>query len=91
MGLWDKLRQVSTDVHKLWLSRGPDSYFQYKGKREYERKRDDREREQAKGDAERKREKAERERHYEERYIGERERHIARERTEQAEETEPDL
>jgi hypothetical protein len=90
MGLWDKVRQVSTDVRKLWSSRGPDSYFQYKGKREYERKRDDREREQAKGDAERKREKAERERHYEERYTGEREHHIARERKEQAEETEPD-
>jgi hypothetical protein len=91
MGLWDKLRQVSTDVRKLRLSRGPDSYFQYKWKREHERKRADREREQAKGDAEREREEAERERHYEARYTGERERHIARDRTEQAEETEPDL
>jgi hypothetical protein len=91
MGLWDKLRQVSTDVRKLRLSRGPDSYFQYKGKREFERKRDNREREQAAGEAEREREEAERERRYEERYTGERERHIARERTEQAEETEPDL
>jgi hypothetical protein len=91
MGLWDKLRQVSTDVRKLRLSRGPDSYFQYKGKREFERKRDNREREQAAGESEREREEAERERRYEERYTGERERHIARERTEQAEETEPDL
>jgi hypothetical protein len=91
MGLWDKLRQVSTGARKLWRSRGPDSYFQYKGKREEERKLDDRQRDQAAGEAERKREKAERERHYEERYTRERERHIARERTEQAEDTEPDL
>jgi hypothetical protein len=91
MGLWDKLRHVSADVRRLRLSRGPDSYFRYKGKREYERKRDDREREQAAREAERQREQAERERHYEERYTGERQRHIARERTEQAENTEPDL
>jgi hypothetical protein len=91
MGLWDKLMQVSTDVRKFWLSRGPDSYFQYKGKREEERKRDDREREHAAGDAERERETAERERRYDERYTRERERHIARERTEQAEDTEHDL
>jgi hypothetical protein len=91
MALWDKLRQVGTDVRKLRLSRGPDSYFRYKGKREDERKRDDREREQAAGRVEREREEAERERHYEERYTGERERQIARERTEQAEEPEPDL
>jgi hypothetical protein len=91
MGLWDKLRQVSTDVRKLRLARGPDSYFRYKGKREYERKRHDRDRERAAGEAEREREDAERERRYEERYTAERERHAARERTEQAEETEPDL
>lgn len=91
MGLWDKLRQVSTDVRKLWVSRDPDSYVQYKGKREDERKLADREREEAKGDAEREREVAERERRYEERYVGERERHVARERTEHAEETEPEL
>ena len=46
MGVWDKLRQVSSDVR---LSRGPDSYFQYKGKREYERTRADRERDAGKG------------------------------------------
>ena len=91
MGLSDKLRQVSADVRKLWLSRGPDSYFRYKEKREHERKRDDRERERAAGEAERAREDAERERHYEERYTGERERRVARERTQQGEETEPDL
>jgi hypothetical protein len=91
MGLWDKLRQVSTDFGKLRLSRGPDSYFQYKWKREHNRKRADHERERAKGEAERDREEAERERGYDARYTGERERHIARERTEQAEGTEPDL
>lgn len=90
MGLWDKLRHVSTDVRKLRLSRGPDSYFQYKGKREDERKRADREHEQARDDAQREREKAERDRHYEERYTDERERQIARKRTEQAKDTEPD-
>jgi hypothetical protein len=90
MGLWDKLRQVSTDVRKLRLSRGPDSYFRYKGKREYERKRDDREREGAKDSAEREREEAEREREYAERYEREREGDIARERTERAEGMGPD-
>lgn len=91
MGLWDKLREASTYLRKLRLSRGPDSYFQYKWKREDERKRTDREQEQAKGDAEREREKAERERGYDERYTGERERRLARERTQRPEETEPDL
>ena len=90
MGLWDKLRQASADVRKLRLSRGPDSYFRYKRTREYERKLDDREREHAAGEAEREREQAERKRNYEERYTGERQRRIARERTEQADETEPD-
>jgi hypothetical protein len=90
MGLWDKLRQVSTDVRKLRLSRGPDSYFRYKRKREYERKRDDREREGAKDSAEREREEAEREREYAERYEREREGDIARERTERAEGMGPD-
>jgi hypothetical protein len=90
MGLWDKLRQASADVRKLRLSRGPGSYFRYKRNREYERKLDDREREHAAGEAEREREQAERKRNYEERYTGERQRHIARERTEQADETEPD-
>jgi hypothetical protein len=89
MGLRDKLMQVGTDVRKLLLSRGPDSYSQYKAKREWERKRADREREKAQGDAERKREKTEREHQYEERYTAERERHIAQERTEEVEETEP--
>jgi hypothetical protein len=89
MGLWDKLRQVSTDVRKLWLSRGPDSYFQYKWKREDDRKRAVREHERAEDDAQSEREKAERERGYEERYTGERERQTARKRTESAKDTDP--
>ena len=66
MGLWDKLR-------KLRLSRGRDSYFQYKGRREVERREEDHAREHAADKAEREREKAKRERGYEERYRRERE------------------
>jgi len=94
MGLWDKLRQASGDVRKLWRSVGPDGYLQYKRWRIHERKRVDRERERvrerAKDSAERKDDKAEREREYDERYTREREGDLARERTEQAEEMEPD-
>ena len=90
MGLWDKLRQVGTDVRKLRLSHGPGSYFEYKGKREEERKLDDREHEHDMDDAERDRKKAERERGYDERYTAERERQVARERRKHPDETEPD-
>ena len=90
MGLWDKLRQASNYLRKLRLSRGPDSYSQYKGKREYERKRADREREHARDSAEREREKAEHDREHEERYARDREGDIARERPERAEDPEPD-
>jgi hypothetical protein len=89
MGLWDKLRQVSTDLRKLRLSRGPGSYYQYKWKREDERKRADREHERAEDDARSEHEKAEREHGYDERYIGERERQTPRKRTEQAKDTDP--
>ena len=91
MGLWDKLRQASVDLRKMWISRSPDSYFEYKGKREHDRKEDDRARERQEASADREREKAERERGFEERYAREREAETGRERTEQAEETEPDL
>jgi hypothetical protein len=90
MGLRDKLRQASNYARKVRLSRGPDSYFQYKRGREYEREDADRAREHAKDSAEREREKAERGREYEERYTREREGDIARERTERGEEMEPD-
>jgi hypothetical protein len=90
MGLWDKLRQASNYLRKLRLSMGPDSYFQYKRGRKYERKQADHAREHAKDSAERGREKAEREGEYEERYTRGRESDIARERTERADEMEPD-
>jgi hypothetical protein len=90
MGLWDRLGQVGSYVRKLRLSLGPDSYFQYRRGREYERKRADDERAQATVSAERKRGEAERGRQYDERYAGERERDVARERSERAKEGEPD-
>jgi hypothetical protein len=90
MVLWDKLRQAGNNLRKLRLSLGPDSYYQYKRGRKYERKQADRAREQAKDSAQREREVAGRGRGYEERYAREREGDIARERTERAEETEPD-
>lgn len=83
MGLWDKLREAGTYLRKLRLSRGPDSYFQYKGRREQERKEEDHARASAADAAERERGNAERERGYEERYKREREGDTARERKEQ--------
>lgn len=71
MGPWDKLRQMSDNLRKLRLSRGPDSYFQYRRKREHERKVEDHAREHLVDSAEREREKAERERAYGERYTRE--------------------
>jgi hypothetical protein len=82
VGLWDKLRQASVDLRKVWISRSPDSYFAYKGKREHERKEDDHARERQEASAEQEREKAERERGFEERYTREREAESGRERTE---------
>ena len=90
MFLWDKLRQAGNYVRKLRLSLGPDSYFQYKRGRKHERKQADHARRHAKNSAEGDREEAERGREYEERYTREREGDIARERTERAEEMEPD-
>jgi hypothetical protein len=90
MGLRDKLRQAGDSLRKLRLSLGPDSYFQYKRGRKRERKEADRARERAKDSAEREREEAGRGREYEERYMREREGDITPERTERAEEMEPD-
>jgi hypothetical protein len=90
MGLWDKLGQASSYVRKLRGSLGPDSYFQYRGAREDERKRADHERERAMDSAERERREAERAREHGERYATERERDIARELSERGEEVEPD-
>ena len=90
MGLFDKLKQASSSLRRLRVSRGPDSYSQYKGKREYERKRADREREHAKDFAEGEREKAERDREHQERYARDREAAIAHERPERGDDAEPD-
>ncbi|HEX3263202.1 MAG TPA: hypothetical protein VHR37_06015 [Solirubrobacterales bacterium] len=90
MGLWDKLRRASGDLRKMWIPRGPDSYFEYEGKREHKRKEDDHARERDEASSEREREKAERERGFEERYTREREVDAGRERAKRAEKTEPD-
>jgi hypothetical protein len=90
VGLWEKLRHASSDVRRLRLSLGPDSYSAYKRERKHERKQADRDREGAKDSAEREREEAQRAREYDERYEREREGDIARERTERAEGTGPD-
>jgi hypothetical protein len=72
MGAWDRLRKVGSDVLKRWRSRDPDSYFQYKRRRERERKQAERGRDDAERSAERQREEAERGREYGERYTAER-------------------
>ena len=74
MGLRDKLRQGSNYLRKLRLSRGPDSYFQYKRQRDVKRREADHAAERDREVAEHGREKAERERGYDERYARERER-----------------
>jgi hypothetical protein len=87
MGLWDKVRNVRNYIRKR---RGPDSYFQYKRKREDERKGAEQARQRARDHAERERGEADRGREYEERYTADRESDIAAKRTERAEEIEPD-
>ena len=87
---WDRLKKAKDYIRELRLSRDPDSYSRYKGRREHERKNVERERERAEDYAEHEREQSERERGYEERYTAERDHDIARERTERAEEIEPD-
>jgi len=86
MALWDKLRQAGNYLRRLRLSLGPDSYFQYKRGRKYERKQADNARARAEGSTERDREEAERDRGYEARYAREREVDASRERAEPAEE-----
>jgi hypothetical protein len=72
MGVWDKLRNVATDVRRRWPSGNPDSYYQYKARRERERKQTERTREQAEQLDEEGRVSAERGRENEERYTAER-------------------
>jgi hypothetical protein len=90
MGLRDKLRQASDRLRRLRLSLGPDSYFQYKRRRKYERTEADRARERAKDSAERERGEAGRRREYEERYRRERGDDLAPERTELEDQMESD-
>ena len=71
MGLRDRLTQGSNYLRKLRLSRGPDSYFQYKGKREHDRRQTDRARARTEAAAERAGQDADRRREYEERYTRE--------------------
>ena len=87
MGLWEKLRNARNYARKR---RGPDSYFQYKRKREDERKDAEQERQRERDDAERERGEADRGREYEKRYTTERDSDIAAKRTERVEEIEPD-
>ena len=87
MGLWDKLREV----RNYFRRRGdPDSYFQYKRKRDYERKDAEEGRERTRDAANRELDDAERAREYKERYAADRESDIAEKRAERAEEVEPD-
>jgi hypothetical protein len=86
MGLWDKLREARNYVRKR---RGPDSYFQYRRKREREREDVEEGRERATDNARQERGEAERGREYKERYLADRESDIAEKRAE-PEEVEPD-
>ena len=87
MGLSDKLRRARDYVRKR---RGPDSYFQFKRKREGERKGAEQDRERARDDVERERGEAERGREYEERYAADREKDASGKGTEPAEDPELD-
>jgi hypothetical protein len=85
----DKLRQASTTLRRLRLSLGPDSYFQYRRRRDYDRKQSDRAREHANTSAGRElqaEEHAARERAFNARY----EREARADGSEQADEVEPD-
>ena len=73
MALWDKLMRTGAYLRRLRLSLGPDSYFQYKRRREQERADSERGRDQARDSAERDRARTERRRGYEDRYTAERE------------------
>jgi hypothetical protein len=85
MGLWDKLRKARNYARE---QRGPKSYFQYKRKREDDRKDAQQGRERARDYAEQERGEAERGRQYEKRYTADRE--SAGKRTGRGEEIEPD-
>jgi hypothetical protein len=65
MGLWDRLMEARNYVRKR---RGPDSYFQYRRKRERESHDAEEGRERARDRAKQERGEAERGREYKERY-----------------------
>jgi hypothetical protein len=69
MGLLDKLEKARNYVRR---QRGPDSYFQYKRKREDERNEDEQTRERARQYADHDRGEAERGREFDQRYEAER-------------------
>ena len=74
MGLWAKLMNARSYVRK---QRGPDSYFQYKRKREHERKDAESGRERARDSASQELADEQRGRNYQERYTADREKDIA--------------
>ena len=86
MGLWDKLSNARNYVRK---SRGPDSYFQYKRKRDHQRREAEEGRERVRDTAERERGEAKRGRDYDERYTTDRQSDITGEPTQRDEETKP--
>ncbi len=87
MGLGDKLRKARDYVRKR---RGPDSYFQYKRKREDDRKDAEQGRDRARDYAEQERGEAKLGREYKERYKADRASDIAEKQADKAEETELD-
>lgn len=72
MGVGDTLKSIGSYVDKLRRSTDPDSYFQYRRRRERERKEAEHLREGADRHGEQERVEAERGRDYEERYEAER-------------------
>jgi hypothetical protein len=74
MGLLDRLKKARNYVRQ---QRGPDSYFQYKRKREDERHEDEQARERAKQDADHDRGEAERGREFDQRYESDRKNDVA--------------
>jgi uncharacterized protein YdaU (DUF1376 family) len=72
MGVRDKLRSIANYVRTRWKSTDPDSYHQYRARRERERKQAEQAREDTERSSERERAGVERDRKYETRYAAER-------------------
>jgi hypothetical protein len=71
MGVGDRLKNLGTSVRKRWRSTDPDSYFQYKRRRERKHSQEEQSREDAERRDEQKREVEDRGHEYEERYRAE--------------------